>query len=75
MSQVLKLLNRTVSCHLVSDLVSSYPSKSRDPIQSHYMSSYPSMSRDSIEPHYVPGTDIINAFWHCRSSGDVVLAA
>jgi len=38
-----KLLNRTVSCKLVSDFVYLYPSMSRDPIQS----------------YYVPGRDII----------------
>jgi len=31
-----KILNRTVSCELVGSFISSYPSKSRDPIQSHY---------------------------------------
>jgi len=38
-----KLLNRTVSCEVYGDLISSYPSMSKDPIQS----------------HYVPGRDII----------------
>jgi len=32
-----KLLNRTVSCELVGDFISSYPSTSRDPIESHYV--------------------------------------
>jgi len=30
-----KILNRTVSCELVGSFISSYPSMSRDPIQSH----------------------------------------
>ena len=31
-----KILNRTVSCELLGGFISSYPSMSRDPIQSHY---------------------------------------
>ena len=31
-----KILNRTVSCEFVGGFISSYPSMSRDPIQSHY---------------------------------------
>jgi len=31
-----KILNRTVSCELVGSFISSHPSMSRDPIQSHY---------------------------------------
>jgi len=38
-----KLLNRTVSCELVGNIISLYPSMSRDPIQ----------------PHSVPSIDII----------------
>ena len=51
-----KLLNRTVSCELVSNLISSYPSMSVDPIQ----------------PHSVLGRDIIQFLlalsyqWRCR---------
>jgi hypothetical protein len=32
-----KLLNRTISCELFSNLISLYPSMTRDPIQPHIM--------------------------------------
>ena len=35
----------------------------------------PSMSRDPIKPHYVPGTEIIQRLWQCRTNGDVVFKA
>jgi len=35
----------------------------------------PSMSRYPIEPHYLPGTDITQRLWQCRTNGDVVLVA
>ena len=50
-----KLLNRTVSCELVSNFISSYPS----------------MSMDLIQPHSVPGRGSIQCFlalsyqWRC----------
>jgi len=49
-----KLLNRTALCEHVGDFISSYPSRSRDPIQ----------------PHSVPGRDIVHRLlallYQCR---------
>ena len=53
-----KLLNRTVSCKLVGDIVVSYPITSRDPIS-------PTTCRVEIS---------FNAFWHFRTNGEVVSA-
>jgi len=36
-AQVLQTFERTVSCELVNYFIFSWPSKSRDPIQSHYV--------------------------------------
>jgi hypothetical protein len=54
-----RLLNRTVSCKLVGDFISSYPSMSRGSTYSHYVLSYPRISRDPIYSHFVAGRYIM----------------
>ena len=54
-----KLLNRTVSCKLVGDFVSLYPSVFRDPIQPHCM-----LGRDIIQ-HLLA---LLNQWRHCSGN-------
>jgi hypothetical protein len=54
-----KLQKRTIPCELVSNAISSHPS----------------MPKDSVQPNSVPGTDVVQRLLHCRTIGDIVLAA
>jgi hypothetical protein len=54
-----KIVNGILPCELIANFISTYSRMSGDPKES----------------HWVISGDIIHALWHCRTNGDVVLAA